>query len=348
MTKRKRKNIALRVNEIADAYALETLYHEIKDEFKDDNVYFSPSYGWQAVKDILRKYPQIPNYESGLYSSKPDLVIQAHSDRTEDLSRYERGPFRTLAIDISILKACKNLPTPRKCEQIKQEYDLKNKEKPLAVLGMANSVEKFIEPQKKLVQKIGQHAHIAVSDSFKMLQRSWDLNEEELKNLTEISGHGHLAGLYAVADLAFCANNLIKSRGRLNNFYEQAQGGPIFFIPSENTKQYGYNKLVDMELIRPCSNLDDIMGQSQSYIEEFKGNPKKMKNQHRRKWLAHQKKTRAKFMPQISEHIKYLLGSGKAKKMFTFIHPDSDWCDIISHESTTELYTCSEQLGVVA
>jgi len=323
------KNIALRVGEIADAYALETLYNEMKDVFPDKNIYFSVHCNADTPRKMLEKYPLLekghiqPDYK--LVKSKPDLVVMVGSDTTEDLSRYEKGPFRILVIDAPLLKAMKKFPVPGQLRKIKKEYGLENLQKPLAVMGWLPH-GKDGEKAKKLITSLIPDVHFVVTPDRKGFPalKYMNLREEELASVTEVEGIGHLAKLSAIADVSFSGWNLAKRGDRLNNFYEQSSGGPFFLTPTANTKQYGYKELVKQGLVIPCVDIEDIINQSTAFLEQLKQTPE-LKNQHKKKWLAHRNKTRRKFLPEIFDRIEWLLQSRKKPQIFTYIHPESDW-----------------------
>ncbi len=50
-----------------------------------------------------------------------------------------------------------------------------------------------------------------------------------------------------------------------------------------------------------------------------------IKNQHRKKRLAHRNKTRRQFLPEIFDRINLLLRTRKKPELFTYTHPESDW-----------------------
>src|SRR4030042_2418229 len=164
--KNKNKNIALRVGELADAYALETLYNEMKPLFPNDNIYFSVYYKSDESRKLLEKYPLLkkgtiqPDYN--LHKSNPDLVIMARSDTTNDLSRYEFGPYRTFAIDAAILKAMRRLPTPEQCKKVRELYGLRKISKPLIVIGWLGA---YNNPRDKK----GEREKGQVKELFKLL-----------------------------------------------------------------------------------------------------------------------------------------------------------------------------------
>lgn len=334
----KNKNIALRVSELADAYALETLYNEMKPLFPRDNIYFSVNYKSKESRRLLEKYPQLengliqPDYK--LNNSDADLVIMARSDTTEDLSRYELGPYRTLAIDAAVLKAMRKLPTPEQCMKIRGQFGLGKTDKPLIVIGWLGAYnnprdkkgEREKEQVKGLLALLTKHAHLVTTPAKCEMPvlRYCNLDETILSNITEVTALGELAKLYAIADIALSGHNFRQYGGNLNNFFEQSQRGPIFLVPTENPKQYGYREFVMQGLVRPCRNIEEIAEQTIKHLAQLKNNPQ-LKEEHRKKWLAHRKKTREQFLPEIFDRINWILKSGNAKKLFTYTHPDSDW-----------------------
>jgi len=342
MANKRTKNIALRVHEISDSYALETLYHELKKAFPEDNLYFSCNTD-KTARAIVSKYSLLekgniqPDYK--LYFSRPGLVIQVMSDTTEDLARYESGPFKTLCVDVSLLKAMRVLPSPSELKRIKKQYGLEAIDESLATmgwlsmhqtLGMDNEAKKIVESEKvesaRLIRSIAKTAHLIVTPPrcpYPSL-KYYKLGRQTLSNITEVAGFGNLAKLYAVADVAFSGHNLRIHGGRLNNFFEQSQGGPVFMVPPKNTKQYGYREFVEEGMIKPCKNVEEIIKEGTEFLQELESKPE-LKARHRQKCLAHRRKTRKQFLPEIFERIRYLLESGEEKQVYTYIHPESNW-----------------------
>lgn len=338
-TKLKPKNIALRVREMADAYALETLYHEMKPFFPNDNIYFSvKNRAHNNTKDVAERYPYIAHGDYSLHHSKPNLVVQVMSDTTEDLSRYELGPCRTLVIDAALLKAMRKLPSPKQLKKIKKEYNLDKEQRPIAVMGWIPYKEGKRAAKKLILSLIPDVRFVATPDrnGYPTL-KYMKLKEDELAHITEIEGTGHLSKLHAISDISFSGYNARKHGGRLNNFYEQSQGSPFFLAPTANTKQYGYKNLVEQEIVRPCKNIEDIIEQSTTFLKQLKANPE-IKKQHRKKWLAHRNKTRHEFLPKIFDRINWILNSGNKKEIFTYVHPESDWDGIYLGKNPVDIF----------
>ena len=348
---KKPRNISLRAGELADAYALKTLYNELKSIFPNDHLYFSLAPRSGIPPEIFEGYPVLkhgiiqPDYE--LNKSKPSMVIMVRSDTTEDLPRLEGGKYRTLCIDASLLKAMRPLPSNERCHEIKERYKLDGIERPLITLGWLGYYNKSIETvskqkkrqTEKLISLLAERAHLITTpgrcnDSS---LETYDLSRETLSNITDVPGWGHLADLYAVSDVALSWANFWKCGGNLNNFYEQTQGAPFFLVPTKNAKQYGYNEFVGQGLVRPCKDLEEITQKIIEFLDELGNNPQ-IKENHRQKWITHREKTRENYIPKISERIDWILNSGRKSEVFTYVHPESDWGDVDFTDDFTEIF----------
>ncbi len=291
-----KESVRLNPLELADAYALKTLYdylvaNGVDTAFSVTNFSF------------LKGLPQC------------DVVNYLNLGTLSDVSEQRCG----VSIDISVLKNCVMPMTKEQKDELKRQYGL-DSGKPVLVVGFARPCSALAD----LVDAALPHAEIVlVGEDFRAPRR-----------VRVVSERGVLKNYYAAADAAVCADNLEHSSGRLHNFVEATEGGPLFMVEPGNKAQYGYRQLAEAGVIRESSCTEALLRRLTAYLKAPVDN-----SEHERKRREHLMATRAKYLPAILGLIRNLMQGKTSKKCadlrvivksddpvsMRLLHPDSDW-----------------------
>ena len=246
-------NIVFNVGELADLYALRTLYKYLSKKDKTHNFEFS--FSGNVENQRGRQIIGESNFQYKKFL-KPDIVVSTYSDmggRTFGDKRFE--------IDISILKNCAKPVTIEKKEEILKKYNLK-KDKPLLVIGFSNTTSNL----ERVISGLYNSTNIVLVGN--LTYNECGLDKKIKDKLIYETRHGVLNDYYAVADFAINANNLEVHNRQLHNFIEETEGGPLFLVPPTKTMQYGYDTLVNMGVIIECCDDKDIVKKIKKYVDK--------------------------------------------------------------------------------
>lgn len=309
------KNLLLHVRELADLYALKTLYDYLAQKRAegslDAKVFFGGSIYSERSREVLQNAPTRDQFQN----SSIDAVVSFYSDI---------GGGGDLEIDISILKNSVAPMSNGEKAELKQKYGVKSKE-PVLVIGYASPSPDVVE----VVEAASKHATVYLVGYGK--KEDYHLSPEAKAKVHVVDKHGVLKDYYAMADVAINANNLRHLSAPLHNFVEATEGGRLFMIPSSNLAQYGYRQLVNAGVIVECTDLDDLVGKVEDSLRNFNGNSRVVEARAR-----HLMQTRDTYLPVILAKIMQLAGedtpvpdsdlditqNGKRVKI---MHPDSNW-----------------------
>ncbi len=313
------RKIVFEAEELADAYALKTLYDYLKERNFEEKtgvgVCFD-QFGLKPYSSILKGC----NLDESFSDSSTSLYVKTYSDFS---GRNHAG--QSLFIDISILKNC----------ALSKRDNLKNKLReiagikttlPVLVVSYANIDNVVVD---KLINENKEFSEICIMDGPYM----GDMGN----NIHLVNIFGVLREYYAIADVAVNARNLNKSGNFLHNFVEATEGGPLFMVPpnKERQKQFGYKELSDLEVIRNCKTADDLTAKISKYLNRPIKQIRKEKEEHCNRRTEHIMQTREKYLPIIESEIEKMLageysssgeliiknqGSGRILQ-----HPDSWW-----------------------
>ncbi len=307
--------ITLTTRELADTYALRTLYDCLKEEEFDADLFFREQDLGPRCREIITGCPIIDPY--------CPRNIHANICVYSDLSRTARRGNTNLEIDISILKNCAKPTTPEEKEQLRKKYDVPS-DKPVLVIGYASSGLSV----DTLIEALAAHTHIYTIGSLSRTTLPRLPEDAHVECVTRV---GVLKDYYALADVAVNAENLFANGNQLHNFIEATAGGPLFMIPlMAPPQQYGYKELVQKKVIRESQTLEKLIQKIKQYISS--PNPEK----YQRTRNNHLQETRHTYIPLIIEYLDYLLGRRhfpprshlhveKGSTTLRITHPDTDW-----------------------
>jgi hypothetical protein len=310
-------NVLFGQGELADSYALITLYDYIKESTAAQFA-FPPIQENDRCKNALAG---VPRWELNHREAQSlDLIISTVSD----VKRGGTKAKTNVDVDIAILKNCV-LPMPEKEKAaLREKYGIGN-ERPIVVVGYADSSREV----ETLVKKLSRHADLYLVGPTSLSV----IGAEHNDSVHAVRTWGVLKDYYAIADLAINAHNLEKNQKPMHNFVEATEGGPLLMVPPENTMQYGYHTLVDTKAIVECKNLADIISRAKRMLKEFQGN-----EAHNAARTAHLMRTRENYLPVIEAYIRQALGEDIAVpqsdldvvKSYTgtrvrIMHPETDW-----------------------
>ncbi len=318
------KKVILMPYELADAYALKTLYDYITSKSADTrfaSAFLHKTNTDSRTKELLRHTAQDGDDNTNLY-------VTCYSD----INKFPYDPFSaaSLNVDICLLK---NAVTPLSKEQknaLRNKYKIPLKQ-PLAVISYVNSVE---HPDiRQLVKALAKDSLVCLVGEFS------PFGLMKTPGFRPVTEHGVLKDYYAMADLAVNAANLQVDYKNMHNFVEATEGGPLFMVEPYYTGQYGYRELVSVGAIRKCNNLDDIINKAVKHLKAFSGNDCILEARSRH--LEHCRQT---YLPVIYNTILYILGelptSPKSDlkceqrhrwnnlpepKKLNLVHPDTNW-----------------------
>ncbi len=235
-----RPSVVLDFRELADVYALRTLYDFLTaDSAPYDVVFQWGEEGHERAKAVLK------NCRRASKSELADVVISVISD----VSKPPREK-KTLSIDIAILKNSVQPLTEQEKLELRAKYGIVS-ERPILVVGYADDSQKM----NALSREVGEHAEVyLVGDPILK-----DLPSEINAHVHVVNKWGILKDYYAMADVAINGRNLRESSATLHNFVEATEGGPLFMVRPGNTAQYGYKQLVAAGVIREFAEFDELV-----------------------------------------------------------------------------------------
>ncbi len=309
------RNLVFHVKEIADLYALKTLYDYLDQKRKEDSldvrVFFGGSIDSARSREILQNAPT----KDQLQSASIDAVVSCYSD-------ISCGG--DLEVDVCILKSAVVPMSKEKKAELKEKYGVKSDE-PVLVIGHAFSSNEVT----KVVEAASKYATVYLVGHQK--KDEYNLSPEAKAKVRVIIKYGVLKDYYAMADVAINAANLQDSSSPLHNFVEATEGGRLFMIPSSNLAQYGYRQLVKAGVIVECNDLDELVSRVQASLSDFAGNERVLEARAR-----HLMQTRANYLPVILAKIMQQIGEDidvpdsdlnitQRGKRVRILHPDSNW-----------------------
>ncbi len=293
--------------ELADIYALRTLYDYVASQSLDVQLVFDGGgrHGHLSTRqeEVLRG---VPISDSG----RADLRVSTISDIRSG------GRAGDLLVDIAILKNCAVPLSEEEKRALRAKYSVPS-DLPVVVVG-------FAYPSSELSDLVG-----SLQDRARIyLVGHADAPGSANENVVVVAKHGVLKDYYALADAAVNAENLRHTSRPLHNFVEATEGGPLFMVPSD-CAQYGYLQLVRAGVIRECYSFKGLLEQLSAYLR----NPDRATHVERRS--AHVAITRHAYLPVILSHIRNLLGQGQPLPSDLIVesgnfgtrlmHPDSRW-----------------------
>ncbi len=314
------KNVLLHVKELADLYALKSLYdflaHQVLSDRLNVNLFFGGSIYSERSREVLTSSPTQEQFRS----ASIDAVVGCYSDL---------GREGDLAIDISVLKNSVVPLTDKEKMKLRAKYEIPT-DRPVLVIGYADTssdVARIAEAASKLatVYLVGY----GEKDDLK-------LSKEAKKRVHLITKHGILKDYYALADAAVNGRNISYSAAPLHNFVEATEGGPLFMVPSSNTAQYGYRQLVDAGVIVEGKDSNDLISKLTAYLQNFDGSTSMAKARAAKARARHLKHTRETYFPAILAQLRKILGEEaeipESDILVTdvpngvrMMHPDSAW-----------------------
>lgn len=317
MGRRLTRTILLEADELADAYALRTLYDYLKfnsfEERNDVELVFAKDNAEHSVLEDCKFLEED--------ISSDDLLIRTYSD----INRILCADCIDLRIDISILKNCAFFLSSEEKLRLRWKYKLET-EKPVLVVGYADCDERNV---KTLVNEVSKLSRIYLMGDM-----------STPKGAIVVKKYGILKDYYAMADASVNAANLVIDIDVMHNFVEATEGGPLFMVsPDEKyRKQFGYKELSRKKLIRNCRSFDDLLNKLVAYLDRPLEEIIEEKREHLGKRVRHIMKSRDKYLPAIESLIEKILNE-KAKTLksglilennnYLLRHPETDWgvCD---------------------
>lgn len=306
------KKLLLNVRELADLYALKTLYDYLTDTSFDARLFFSgSSIGSERAQQVLQ------GAKTRSFDGSIDAVVSCFSD----IGGGSVGFGHNLEVDIAVLKNCVKPLTEAEKQQLREKYKISS-EKPIVVVGYAYSGSALADLVRELAGKatfffVGSGVHESLKGD---------------NSVIAVTKHGVLKDYYAMADVAINANNLEPTSSHLHNFVEATEGGPLFMVQPQNTAQYGYTQLLCRGVIRTVISFDYLVQAVKAYLQNFRRT-----SEHSDKRSAHINLSRGLYLPAIASFIDFMLGrtnhlpdsaglrveqDGKCTRL---VHPSSDW-----------------------
>ena len=277
MTKPK---ICLVANELADAYALSTLYNFLEEINFPAKFSFCYKKFDSATKHVIEDL----DYHDFLYHrGLQPLIVQGYSDISGKL--VSKGQ---VSIDLAVLKSCAIPISEERRERLS---------KPVIVVGYSNCAND--DHIRKIASQLCGDAKIFFIGGV------WDFWVKKLAEKGEvgiINEFGVLKNYYAIADVAIFGSNLIRNFAHLHNFVEATEKSPLFLLTPINQSQYGYKQLRDVGVVREFDSLDKLILGVKSYL----ANPNS--EEVRRARQEHIMQTRVKYLPDIARFLGKILG----------------------------------------
>jgi len=311
--------------ELADMYALKTLYEYVADSSKFDFEFLSSCWNEKAPANV-----QIVQDETQFMNA-----VRVYSD----IRSYARTK-NAVEIDISVLKSAAPAYTAAEKIALRKKLGI-NSDRPVVVLSYfyARELELHLLHQIKEIAIVYAVGDTTTSD---FLKRDFKFRTKQEYPLTALAGYpifaietrGNLKDLYAVADASIVSSTMTESSGFMHNFVEATEGGPLFMMRPGRTRQYGYKHLVKSGVIRECSSYEEIVNQLVSFLRGFGGN-----SGHVAARLEHIQRTREKYLPVLADYLNHIFAGRRApqsdlviarakkngNKLVRITHPETDW-----------------------
>ena len=319
------QQVVFNAKELSDVYALKVLYDHLVSESFEHNLFFTGSVDDNRSREVLDSAPILGD------DSSIDVVVNTISD----IGNRQFGNMR-VGIDTALLKNCAKPLSKSEKRELRTKYNI-DSSKPVMVIGYANGSSEELE----LIKNFHKDASIYLVGSVSKL----NLPEEMLESVHFVTQHGILKDYYAIADLSLNAHNLHRNHFPLHNFIEATEGGPLFMVPSINTKQYGYKELVKLGVIQECQDITDIVDKVRVYLSDFKGNLKHVRNRNK-----HIQNSRTKYLPLMKNVVLQTLGEAvnvpsfdevnvsNLRSLVSVMHADSNWGRHISDDTTEDKF----------
>lgn len=314
------KKIVFEPQELADVYALKTIYDYLKEsEFerrKEVEIYFRTS-GKNTLSSIFKGC----NLNERSCELGTSLYVQTYCD-----FKHKEHDAKNLLIDIAILKNCA-LPMSKEEKNKAREALGVRTELPILVISYAKNNNTFFVD--KLINENKDFSEIYIIDG----PYQGDMGN----NVHLINIWGMLRGYYAIADVAVNGANLFESSKFIHNFVEATEGGPLFMVPPEEKyrRQFGYKELSDLEVIRNMERSKDLTAKISRYLNRPIEQIRKEKEEHCNRRAEHIMQTRKKYLPIIESEIEKMLNNESSMSGELWIrnegngriiqHPDSWW-----------------------
>ncbi|RMF54925.1 hypothetical protein D6745_03740 [Candidatus Woesearchaeota archaeon] len=307
------KNVLFQVRELADLYALKTLYDFLSEHLPENglnaNLFFGGFINTERAREVLASSPTAEQLNS------IDAVVGCYSDI---------GDCGDLSIDISILKNSVAPLTDEEKTELRKKYDIPS-DRPVLVIGYAD----FSRELARIVEEASKFANVYLVGCVDV--ESLGLSKKAKRRVRSVQKHGVLKDYYAVADATINAHNISPSSAPLHNFVEATEGGPLFMVPPSDTAQYGYRQLVSAGAIIECDDLDDLIGRVLAHLQHFSGNDYVLE-----KRAQHLRRTRETYLPVVVAQLRRMLGEdaevpesdlkivnrGRGVRL---MHPDTQW-----------------------
>ncbi|MBI4016328.1 MAG: hypothetical protein HY363_01390 [Candidatus Aenigmarchaeota archaeon] len=330
MNKLNQQNVILSYQELSDLYAMKTFYEYLKISDIKARITFS---GYTAVRD---RENEILSDCNGMKwgEGSIDVIVRTFSDTSQS---YGAG-YVKLGIDAALLKNCVVPMDEKQKQELREKYVKQNIQgKRIITIGFSPMpVQDKLTLSGRTYHELTQIVDTLCTSCF--FYFVGDTPQDQIpqkykEHICCVNEQGVLKDFYALADITINARNIERTDKRLNNFVEATEGGPLFMVPSTNTKQYGYKQLVTAEAIKECSDANDIIDKIQQYIIADNEN-KEVSNEISKKRAGHLLATRAKYLPIFESYLRELLQIASLKNrtdlkvqspQIVITHPESDW-----------------------
>jgi len=331
-------NVILQHDELAEFYALRTLYDYVQKKAPVFKCFFEKRPGSyvpaKLYNGLLISEWTVNEFNNG---------ISLYSDVSFIPDNQGQVP-RNLNIDISILKNSVKPLTLEEKLKLRSKYKV-DSSKPVLVLSYVDS--EVLKHEFELLREVGNSANIILVGSLtKSALKNRDRQEvidglESLKQYSHIkcvTADGVLRDYYALADAAInCANLVWNNEDQMHNFVEATEGGPLFMVKPAITSQYGFKELVDAGAIRLYNKTGRLIEAVARHLRNFKGN-----GAHHIARSQHLIGSRAKYLPVLVDCMDYMFNdsvqfpknfagletetfkTGKGK-IFRVYHRDTYW-----------------------
>ncbi|MDP2750633.1 MAG: hypothetical protein Q8O89_07420 [Nanoarchaeota archaeon] len=296
------KNITLVVGDMASCYAQRTLYDHLSE-----NPIFNIS-----LREEMHAVSNHNILPSSLLTTEPGFSVGMHHD-------FPTGKPANVEIDVAILKNCAKPYTEAQKAEIKTKFGIK-KDETVITIGYPQTNAQLAKRIFDVFKNTKIFASGTSSCSF----------ENYMSHVT-FTGLGLLKQAYAVADIALDGSCIDTSKNRMHNFVEMTEGGPLFFVPPTETRQYGYQTFVDIGIMNICKDAEEIIGRIKTYLENTEP------DEHVKKRAEHIQDAREKYLPVIESIILNKLGLAdviesdltitEINGCTRILHPESNWTD---------------------
>jgi len=295
-------NVLFQPGELADLFALRTLYQYLKKERPQFNCLFER--GDELEDHLLRHYKGLPCIDGWIEKFKNGVSIS--SDVYDDSIAADND----LNVDISILKNCAQPMHSEKKAKLRQKYGIFTS-KPVLVLSYI-AYGHDIKPICELLHAIADSAYVLISGDLTLVdileyervfakQAHWAASSITA-TVIDSTEKGTLRDYYAMADAAVnCANLAYNHDEHMHNFVEATEGGPLFMVEPNYTAQFGYAELKDLGVLRVSETTSDLIESAANFLHTFESNAA-----HHRKRTRHLMRARQKYLPFIVDCMDYL------------------------------------------